>query len=91
MPLQSIFGNAIRGAGDTRFSMIVMTITSIMFLAVPAWLITTYFGNNLGYCWAAATIYIMSLGIIFYIRFQSKVWMTMKVIEDDTHEELISD
>lgn len=78
-----IFGNAIRGAGDTRFSMTVMTLSSLFFLAIPAGIITIYFDNNLYLCWAAATVYIMALGIVFYLRFQSKKWMSMKVIEED--------
>ncbi len=78
-----IFGNAIRGAGDTRFSMIVMIFSSLIFLAIPAGIITIYFENNLYLCWTAATIYIMALGVIFFLRFQSKKWMTMKVIEEE--------
>lgn len=81
--LAIIFGNAIRGAGDTRFSMIVLVCSSLFLLVLPAVIIAHYYENNLYLCWSAATSYIVVIGILFCLRFLSRKWMKMKVIEQE--------
>lgn len=81
--LAIVFGNAIRGAGDTRFPMILMTISSGLFLFIPMSLISIYKVDNLHLCWLAATLYILVIGVGFLWRFLGGYWKEMSVIEHD--------
>ncbi len=80
-----IFGSAIRGAGDSQFS--------LWWTFIPGWLIMvlpTYLAVRMGYggvqgvyiCWSAATTYITILGLGFLWRFRAGKWRSMSVIED---------
>lgn len=76
-----VFGSAIRGAGDTRFSLWWTFGTSWLLMVLPAWLATANGQGGLLACWSAATIYIFVLGIGFALRFRKGHWQTMSVIE----------
>jgi MATE family multidrug resistance protein len=76
-----IFGSAIRGAGDTRFSLVFTLITSWFLMVLPTWICWQWYGGHLIASWTACTVYICVLGIGMMIRFQSGRWKTMRVIE----------
>jgi len=76
-----IFCSAIKGAGDTRYVMIMTTILSVFVLIVPVYLVLEVFGFSLLAAWVFATVYIMSLGLTFYMRFLGGKWKSMRVIE----------
>lgn len=77
-----VFGSAIRGAGDSQFS--------LWWTFIPGWLIMvlpSYLAVRMGYggiyaCWTAATAYITILGIGFLWRFCGGKWRKMSVIEE---------
>jgi MATE family multidrug resistance protein len=79
--LNIIFCSAIKGAGDTRFVMLMTVILTLFVLIVPTYLGIVVFDYGLTVSWILATIYIISLGITFYIRFLNGKWKTMRVIE----------
>lgn len=81
--LAIVFGNAIRGAGDTNFPMILMTISSGLFLVAPMIVISVYRIDNLQLCWLAATLYIVVIGVGFLWRFLAGYWKQMTVMELD--------
>jgi MATE family multidrug resistance protein len=76
-----IFGSAVRGAGDTRFSLVFTLMTSWLLMVVPTWICWRWYGGNLIGSWTACTVYICVLGVGLMIRFQSGQWKTMRVIE----------
>ncbi len=76
-----IFCSAIKGAGDTRFVMIMTTFLSVFILIIPVYLTVEVLGFGLMVAWVFATAYVISLGVAFYLRFLGGKWRSMRVIE----------
>jgi MATE family multidrug resistance protein len=76
-----VFGSAVRGAGDTRFSFLYTLATSWSLMLLPTFLVWWLYGGNLLASWWACTVYVIVLGIGFLLRFQAGRWKTMSVIE----------
>jgi len=77
-----VYGSAVRGAGDTKFSLIFTVITAWLLMVLPtAWLVRN--NHSLYECWAAVTFFIFVLGAGFWWRFQAGKWESMKVIESE--------
>ena len=76
-----IFCSAIKGAGDTRYVMLVTVILSVFVFVVPVYLTVIIFEFGLMVAWVFATLYITLLGLIFYVRFLGGKWKSMRVIE----------
>jgi len=79
--LTIVFAAALRGAGDTRFVMVMIFCLSMGVLVVPSFAAIHWFGASIYLCWSVATAYVISLGLAFYLRYRSGVWTTMRVIE----------
>lgn len=74
-----VSSGCLRGAGDTLWTMVVM-ISCAWLLFVPL----SYVGGFvLGWgvigAWAGATVYIVVLGITFYLRFRGNRWQRIKI------------
>jgi len=76
-----IFCSAIKGAGDTRYVMIMTTILSVVILIIPVYLTVEVLEAGLMVAWVFATAYVISLGVTFYLRFLGGKWRSMRVIE----------
>ena len=76
-----IFCSAIKGAGDTRYVMLVTVILSVFLFIIPVYLAVVVFELGLMVAWVFATAYITLLGVVFYLRFLGGKWKTMRVIE----------
>ena len=76
-----IFCSAIKGAGDTRYVMLVTVVLSLIVFIVPVYLTVVVLEYGLLVAWVFATVYIISLGVVFYVRFLGGKWKTMRVIE----------
>lgn len=79
--LNIIFAAAIKGAGDTRFVMWMISILSVTVLVVPTYLALIVWKKSIFVGWAIITVYIISLGMVFLLRFLSGRWKNMRVIE----------
>jgi len=79
--LNIIFAAAIKGAGDTRFVMWMISCLSVMVLIVPTYLALIVWKKGIFVGWAIITVYIISLGTIFLLRFLGGKWKNMRVIE----------
>jgi MATE family multidrug resistance protein len=79
-----IFGSAIRGAGDTRFAMLVSFLSAWLILVAPTYLLWRYYGPNLFGSWSICAGYVIWLGFIYLGRFQQGKWRTMTVMRADT-------
>jgi len=76
-----IFCSAIKGAGDTRYVMIVTVILSFFVLIIPVYIAVDILEVGLMICWVLATAYATLLGVVFFQRFLGGKWKTMRVIE----------
>lgn len=76
-----VFGSAIRGAGDSQFSLWWTFALSWLLMVLPTYLAIRLGQGGLYACWTAATVYITVLGIGFLWRFKAGKWREMSVIE----------
>lgn len=76
-----IFASALRGAGDTKFIMLAVAFISIFMLVIPSAIFIIVLKKGVYIAWTIATIYVISLALMFFLRFQQGKWKTMKVIE----------
>lgn len=74
-----VSSGCLRGAGDTMWTMAVM-VGFAWLLFVPLAYVGGFLlkGGAVG-AWAGATIYIIALGITFYLRFRSGKWQKIKI------------
>lgn len=75
-----VFAFALRGAGDTRFVTAVSLVMSWPLMVLPT-AAALHFGWGLYWSWAFVTSYVIALAGVFFLRFRSGRWKTMRVIE----------
>jgi MATE family multidrug resistance protein len=77
-----ILFSALRGAGDTIF---IAWVTGILAPLLPtACFVGIYFlGLGILWCWTVLTIYVFAYSIIFWFRYRSNAWESMRVIEKE--------
>jgi MATE family, multidrug efflux pump len=78
-----IFGSAVRGAGDTRFSLVFTLIAGWSLMVAPTWIVWHVFEADLIAAWWSVSVYILVAGFGFLVRFQMGQWKSMRVIEAD--------
>lgn len=83
--LNITFASAIKGAGDTRFVMFVISIVTMIVLVIPSYLTIVVFNMGIFAGWSCATVYIIALGLVFFLRFRGGKWKSMRVIEETPH------
>ena len=76
-----LYGNAIRGAGDTKFSMYVMAFSGWALFAIPC-LVAFSLGAGYYVLWGILVFSVFSSAGIFYWRYRQGKWQDMKVIEE---------
>ncbi|MEM9158367.1 MAG: MATE family efflux transporter [Verrucomicrobiota bacterium] len=74
-------GGTLKGAGDTRFVMIVLSVTSIFLLVLPTYLLVEVYQQSIYMAWLCGTINLGLVGSIFFWRFKSGKWKSIRVIE----------
>jgi MATE family multidrug resistance protein len=84
-----VFGHAVRGAGDTRFSFVFIFISAWSIMVMPTLIAQATVGGSLAVAWWSCTSYIMVIGVGFVLRFQTGKWKLMRVIEDKFHDPTI--
>ncbi len=78
-----VFGASVRGAGDTKFSMLFSFAAGWLLMVLPVWLASRAGVLSLEFAWWTVTLYIVVLGLGFLARFLRGHWKTMSVIERD--------
>jgi MATE family multidrug resistance protein len=76
-----IFASAIKGAGDTRFVMWMILCMSLGILVLPSFIAITWLSATVYVCWGIASLYVVALGIAFFLRYRQGKWESMRVIE----------
>lgn len=79
--LNMVFASAVKGAGDTRFVMLMVLALSISGLVVPSYIAVVLLHKGIIAVWIIASCYISILGISYLVRFLTGKWKHMKVIE----------
>ena len=75
-----IFASGIKGAGDTRFVMLMTFFLSLFGLAIPTYIVLNVFHLGLFAAWTVITLYIIFLSFAFLARFLTGKWKSMRVI-----------
>jgi multidrug resistance protein, MATE family len=77
-----VFGSAVRGAGDTRFPLVLSALSGWVLMVVPTYVVCKYYpAHSLTLSWAACSLNVIVVGIGLFLRFQTGLWMSMRVIE----------
>lgn len=76
-----VFSSAVRGAGDTRFPMIVGALTSWGLMLTPVMIADALGRNSLHFSWMMCTVAMIVGGVVMISRFLQGRWMSLKVIE----------
>ncbi len=77
-----VFLGALEGAGDTRFIMKMSIVISIFLLIVPCYLYIRYFDATLLGLWWIITFNVVIYCAVFYWRFKTGPWKSMRVIDN---------
>jgi MATE family multidrug resistance protein len=81
--IQMVFSGAVKGAGDTWFVLRATFFISAA-IVVLCWMTMS---QGLMAWWAAITLWVAVLAVVFAVRFLQGKWQTMQVIEPDVVEE----
>ena len=83
-----ILYSTLRGAGDMIFTAVLNSILAPL-LPICSAIGIFYFGLGVLWCWAVLTLYILVYCGCLVIRYRSKVWESMRVIEKEFVPELV--
>ncbi|KPJ59661.1 MAG: hypothetical protein AMJ42_01840 [Deltaproteobacteria bacterium DG_8] len=75
-----IFSGALKGAGDTRFTMWAAVIVAWMFFVPPVYVIVEVLERGLLLAWGWAAVYIILIGTIFCWRFREGKWKEIDLL-----------
>ena len=81
--LYMVISGALRGAGDTRYMMLAITITSPICLVLPVYIGIEYFQISIGTAWLFILFFITVLFLLSALRYRRGSWKKMLVIEDE--------
>ena len=76
-----VFASAIKGAGDTRYVMFAIVISSVLVLVTPTYLGVVVMGWGVMASWINVSAYVIVLSFVFLLRFLGGKWKSMRVIE----------
>jgi MATE family multidrug resistance protein len=74
------FAFALRGAGDTRFVTLATFCLAWPVMVLPTYLVVRA-GGSVSWAWWFATSHIFAMAACFRLRFRSRKWKAMRVIE----------
>jgi MATE family multidrug resistance protein len=71
----------LKGAGDTKFIMWSIGLSSIFGMILPVYIGIEILGMGLYYAWGCTTFFLLQLAVISFWRFYQGKWKDMRVIE----------
>lgn len=81
--LYMVFSGVLKGAGDTRFLMWSVGISSLLFLVLPVYLGITRYSMGIGGAWMCVLLFIVVLFLLSGGRYRTGKWQKMLVIEKE--------
>ena len=79
--LYIVFSAGVKGAGDTRFVMLTSVALGWFVMVLPTYLLVVIYGMGLYIAWVFVSLYLVTGGLIFMLRFRGGKWKSMRVIE----------
>ncbi len=77
-----IFTAALKGAGDTRFLLLLISSATILLMLTPLIVGIIYLGMDVYMAWGCIVVFIGSLALATSLRFRGGKWEKMLVIAD---------
>ncbi|MHC4252817.1 MAG: MATE family efflux transporter, partial [Planctomycetota bacterium] len=78
-----VFGSALRGAGDTFWTMVI-SVSGHWALALGAIVLIRVARVTPRTAWGSIVVMVVGLGLAFYLRYRSGRWRSMRVVEPPT-------
>ena len=79
MAVEFAFGGALRGAGDTRFPLIVILTGLFLFRMIPAYIGFSLFDVSIQAIWATLILDYYAKSILFIWRFRGGAWQQIQI------------
>lgn len=76
-----IFASALKGAGDTRFVMCLSVGLGWCLMVLPTWFLCEHGSGGIYTAWTFLSLYVITVGFGFLLRFLQGKWMEMRVTE----------
>ncbi|MDP6063975.1 MAG: MATE family efflux transporter [SAR202 cluster bacterium] len=80
--LSIVYSSALKGAGDTRFVMLMLLVLSLLGLVLPSYIALVILNAGVYVGWSILTAYVVVTGFAFLIRYRGAKWKSMRVIEE---------
>jgi len=81
-----VFSGALRGAGDTRFAMGMQVVCAWVLFVPPVYIIIERLGLGLVAAWCWGLVYVIVLGVVFWLRFRSGAWRRIDMLREPRPE-----
>lgn len=78
-----VCAGGLKGAGDTRFPMTATVVVSWGVMLFPTWWFCVRGGEGVYVAWTFATLYVVILGTVMFVRYRRGAWKSLRVIESD--------
>ena len=78
-----VYSAALKGAGDTRFSLCLTAILVWSLMVLPVYLGITYLGGGVKMAFVFVMVYVIVLACGFCLRYRGGKWKKMRVIEPE--------
>jgi multidrug resistance protein, MATE family len=78
-----VCAGGLKGAGDTRFPMMATVLISWIAMLLPTWWFCVRGGQGVYVAWVFATLYVVLLGTVMFVRYRKGAWKELRVIEQD--------
>lgn len=85
--LYMVFSGALKGAGDTRFLMASVGVSSLICMVLPVYLGITRYGMGIKGAWLCVLLFIGVLFLLAAGRYRQGKWQRMLVIEKTARKE----
>jgi MATE family multidrug resistance protein len=82
--LNIVYSSALKGAGDTRFVMLMFLVLSSLGLVLPSYVALVVMDAGVYVGWSVLTVYVILTGFAFLARYRGAKWKSMRVIEERT-------
>jgi len=79
--LNIIFGDAIKGAGDTKFQMMTAIAAAWLFFVPGIYMVLHVWHKPMLHAWIWGVAYVFVLAAVFFLRFRSNKWQHIKITQ----------
>jgi putative MATE family efflux protein len=85
--LNHVEGNALNGAGDVVYQMVISSISCWCISVFFCWFLGVYLGLGLVGCWISFVLDELFRGLIYLRRWHSRKWVAKRLIRDEVQAE----